>query len=206
MGRKAKITKEMVLDAAYQLLEEAGIGAVGIKPIAEKLGCSTQPVSWLFGSMTELKKELFFYAGKLLFSGMAEAVQEKDAVKAFFNTGICYISLACDHPNVFRFVSVDDPKTTVGEDLMNGASIFSSQFNSDAVDVLASQFSVPKALIGKTVQDIVIYTHGLSVMMMFDSFKMPKEKACHMIYDVGRTLLSNIGIEAPEESDLFAGK
>ena len=56
MGRKAKITKEMVLEAAYELLDEAGISAVAIKNIAAKLGCSTQPVSWLFGSMTELKK------------------------------------------------------------------------------------------------------------------------------------------------------
>ena len=61
MGRKAQITKEMVLEAAYELLDKGGIGAVGIKSIASKLGCSTQPVSWLFGSMTDLKKELYFY-------------------------------------------------------------------------------------------------------------------------------------------------
>ena len=56
MGRKTKITKEMILDAAYELLDEAGIGAVAIKSIAARLGCSTQPVSWHFGSMTELKR------------------------------------------------------------------------------------------------------------------------------------------------------
>ena len=58
MGRKTKITKEMILDAAYELLDSSGIGSVGIKQIAAKLGCSTQPVSWQFGSMTEMKGAL----------------------------------------------------------------------------------------------------------------------------------------------------
>ena len=61
MGRKTQITREMILNAAYELLDEAGIGAVAIKLIAERLGCSTQPISWHFGSMTELKKELFYF-------------------------------------------------------------------------------------------------------------------------------------------------
>ncbi|MBQ6431998.1 MAG: TetR/AcrR family transcriptional regulator, partial [Oscillospiraceae bacterium] len=51
MGRKVRITREMILQAAYEILDEAGIGAVGIKAIASRLGCSTQPVSWVFGSM-----------------------------------------------------------------------------------------------------------------------------------------------------------
>ena len=61
MGRKTKITREMILEAAYELLDESGIGGVAIKQIAAKLGCSTQPVSWQFGSMSELKKELYSY-------------------------------------------------------------------------------------------------------------------------------------------------
>ena len=75
MGRKTQITKEMILEAAFELLDESGIGAVGIKPIAAKLGCSTQPVSWQFGSMTDLKKELMMYAGGKLFGPMEEAMK-----------------------------------------------------------------------------------------------------------------------------------
>ena len=61
MGRKTRITKEMIMEAAYELLDESGIGAVAIKNLAAKLDCSTQPISWQFGSMTELKKELYEY-------------------------------------------------------------------------------------------------------------------------------------------------
>ena len=88
MGRKTKITKEMILEAAYELLDQAGIGAVAIKSIAAVLGCSTQPISWQFGSMTELKKELYFYAGEKLYSSLPQKMKGKEAVEAFFISGV----------------------------------------------------------------------------------------------------------------------
>ena len=75
MGRKTQITREMILNAAYELLDEAGIGSVAIKLIAKRLGCSTQPVSWQFGSMAELKKELYSYAANKVFGGFEKEMQ-----------------------------------------------------------------------------------------------------------------------------------
>ncbi len=82
MGRKTQITREMILNAAYELLDEAGIGSVAIKLIAKRLGCSTQPVSWQFGSMTELKKELYSYAANRVFGGLEEEMHGKEAIEA----------------------------------------------------------------------------------------------------------------------------
>lgn len=42
---------------------------------------------------------------------------------------------------------------------------------------------------------IIIYTHGLAVMMMHDSYRLPKEDAFKMVYDVGEKLLHSIGID-----------
>ena len=84
MGRKTQITREMILQAAYELLDESGISAVAIKSIAARLGCSTQPVSWHFGSMTELKKELFEYAAIKLYAPLEDAMKGREAIAAFF--------------------------------------------------------------------------------------------------------------------------
>ncbi|MCR4587661.1 MAG: TetR/AcrR family transcriptional regulator [Lachnospiraceae bacterium] len=195
MGRKAKITKEMVLEAAFSLLDEGGIGAVGIKSIAAKLGCSTQPVSWLFGSMTELKKELYFYAGHRLYDSMENAMRGKDAFEAFYATGVQYLTIACDHPNVFRFTNVDDPMETIGESIHGDNSIFSAQFDEGAARLLARQFQVPADKVGEAVRDTVIYTHGLALMMMFDSYKLPKEQAFKMMFQMGEKMLREIGID-----------
>ena len=196
MGRKTRITREMILEAAYELLDESGIGAVAIKSIALKLGCSTQPVSWHFGSMTELKKELFKYAAMKLYGPLDDAMRGKEAIEAFFISGKHYLSCACDHPNVFRFVNVDDTTKTVGEHIYSEKSIFDLQFDEDAFRMLTSQYEVSAEEIGKAVRDTVIYTHGLAVMMMFDSYRLPKDEAVRMMHDVGMKMLKSIGVNA----------
>ncbi len=195
MGRKTRITREMILEAAYELLDEAGIGAVAIKQIAAKLNCSSQPISWQFESMTNLKKELYPYAANKLYGSLEEKMKGKDAVEAFFISGVHYISQACDHPNVFRFINVDNPKDTIGESVYGDASIFTLQFDKNAARMLAAKYDKPVEMIGEVVRDTVIYTHGLAVMMMFDSYRLPKETACKMIYDMGMKMLKAIGIE-----------
>lgn len=198
MGRKTKITKEMIMKAAFELLEEGGIGAVAIKSIAAKLGCSTQPVSWQFGSMVELKKALYFYAGQKLYSIMPEKMAGRDALEAFFVSGVCYISIACDHPRTFRFLNVDDPLETIGEDIIGDTSIFSMPFDKEATKMLAEEYKTSPEMVDVAVRDSVIYTHGLAVMMMFDKFRLPKDVACKMVFDMGIKLLSDVGIEAGE--------
>ncbi len=195
MGRKTKITKEMILEAAYELLDEAGIGAVAIKSIAQKLDCSTQPISWQFGSMTELKKELLKYAGGRLYAALPGKMEGHNALKAFFISGVYYITNACDHPKVFRFVNVDDPMETIGEEFRGEGTIFSEQFNKYAVEQLCAAYPIDPEKIVETVRNAVIYTHGLAVMMIWDHFRMPKKKACRMTFDMGVTLLKEIGIE-----------
>ena len=199
MGRKAKIDKQMILEAAYELLDEGGIEAVAIKSIAAKLNCSTQPVSWHFGSMTELKKELYYYAADKLYAELPAKMAGKPAFEAFFISGVHYISGACDHPNVFRFINVDNPEKTIGESITGNSSIFMQQFDREAVKLIAAEYEIPEDELNKAVRDVVIYTHGLAVMMIFDNFKMPKEEALRMVYEVGVKIMGIIGIKPPEE-------
>jgi len=119
----------------------------------------------------------------------------KKAIDAFFASGVYYISAACDHPNVFRFTSVDDPMDTIGEPVNDGGSIFSLQFDAGAAKLLAAEYDTKPKIITETVNDIVIYTHGLAVMMMYDSYRLPKEEACKMVYNMGMKLLHTIGID-----------
>ncbi len=199
MGRKTKITREMILDAAYGLLDESGISAVGIKPISSRLGCSTQPISWQFGSMTELRRELFFYASGKVNSLMASSMAGREAVEAFFLSGVVYLTLACDHPHLFRFLCVDDPSESVGEDISKGVSIFSMQFDKAAVKMISEQYEVSSEALGAVVRDVVIYTHGLATMMIYDSMKLPKDIACKMMFDLGDRMLEGIGLVLPDK-------
>lgn len=199
MGRKAKIDKQMILEAAYELLDEGGIEAVAIKSIAAKLNCSTQPVSWHFGSMTELKKALYFYATEKSFSELPSKMENKPAFEAFFISGVHYLSLACEHPNVFRFINIDSTEKTIGERITGPGSIFENQFDKESYEIIAREYDVSEEKLRSAVRDVVIYTHGLAAMMLFDDFKLPKEQALKMVYNMGVQIMGAVGIKPPEE-------
>ena len=148
--------------------------------------------------MSELKKALYKYAADRLYGPLTEEIEGKNAINAFFVSGVRYISNACDHPNVFRFVNVDDPLSTIGERVDGNASIFTTQFDEEAAKLFAAEYDVSHEVIGEMVRDVVIYTHGLAVMMIFDNYRLPKKEACRMIYEMGLKLMKAIGIDTAE--------
>ena len=63
---KQKITKEMILDAAFTLLRTKGHEAVNARSIASQAGCSVQPIYSCYSNMPELMEELFVYTQQYL--------------------------------------------------------------------------------------------------------------------------------------------
>lgn len=59
MPPKVKITKEMVLNAAFEITRADGIEAINAKNVAAYLKCSTQPVMYNFATIEELKLAVF---------------------------------------------------------------------------------------------------------------------------------------------------
>ena len=44
MPPKAKVTREMIIDAAFEIIRNTGIEAVNARTVSKELNCSTQPV------------------------------------------------------------------------------------------------------------------------------------------------------------------
>ena len=59
MPPKPKITKEMVINAAFEVAREAGGENINARTVAKKLNCSTHPVMYHFATIEELKKAVY---------------------------------------------------------------------------------------------------------------------------------------------------
>lgn len=194
MGRKTQITKEAMLQAAFEILEQDGYTAVNIKAIAAKVGCSTQPISWQFGNMQGLRSELFTYAGNIIWGHIHPDIEGMNAIAAFFESGKAYIAAACEHPKVFRFLCVDDPG-----DLIEKKSNYMDMLGDKYVkEMLALEIKLSNEEINKLVSEIVIYTHGLATMMLWNSFKLEKEDAFKLVYEHAERVFKDYGINASE--------
>lgn len=58
MPAKAKVTKEMIIDVAFEIARESGAENINARTVAERLHCSTQPVMYHFSTIDELKRQL----------------------------------------------------------------------------------------------------------------------------------------------------
>ena len=59
MPAKAKVTKEMIIDAAFEIARETGAGNINARTVSERLNCSTQPVMYHFATIEKLKRAVY---------------------------------------------------------------------------------------------------------------------------------------------------
>lgn len=102
MPPRAKITKEMVIDAAFEVAREVGGESINARTVAKKLNCSTQPVMYHFATIEELKKAAYAkadgYHSEYL---MNIESPQKDVM---LGIGLNYIRFAIEEPHLFRFL------------------------------------------------------------------------------------------------------
>lgn len=99
---KAKITKDMIIDAAFEVTRTIGAENVNARTVSEKLGCSTQPVMYHFAKIEDMKKAVYakldrFHAEYLM--------NIKEPLKGIMlGIGLNYIRFAIEEPHLFRFL------------------------------------------------------------------------------------------------------
>ena len=101
MPPKTRITKEMVLDAAFELVRESGVESVNARTIAKRLNCSTQPVMYLFKRIEDLKRALYDKADWYHSDYLMRIDDPEDRM---LGIGLNYIRFAIYEPNLFRFL------------------------------------------------------------------------------------------------------
>lgn len=100
MPPKVKITKEMIIDAAFEIARSEGAENINARAVSKKLGCSTQPVMYHFKTIEELKKTVYVKADEY-HSEYITNIQSENPMK---DIGLNYIRFAETEKNLFRFL------------------------------------------------------------------------------------------------------
>ncbi len=102
MPPKAKITREMILDTAFEIVRKEGADKVTARSISEQLNCSTQPVLYYFSTVEEIKKAVYTKADE--YHGAYLMNIEMTNENPMLAIGINYIKFAIEERNLFRFL------------------------------------------------------------------------------------------------------
>ncbi len=102
MPPKTKISKQMILDASFEIVREKGHEMMSARTIAEKLGCSTQPVMYNFKTIEEIRRATYeladeYHSGYIMPKG-------DERYNPLMQLGLNYVRFGYEEKNLFRFL------------------------------------------------------------------------------------------------------
>lgn len=100
MPPKTKITRDMIIDAAFEIARREGAENINARAISGKLRCSTQPVMYHFKKIEEIKKAAYHKTDEF-HSAYITDIRSDHPMKEI---GIRYIRFAVEEKNLFRFL------------------------------------------------------------------------------------------------------
>ena len=101
MPPKSKITRDMILDAAVEVVRQNGFENINVRTVSAQLHCSTQPVMYHFSTMEALKKAAYARVDQLHSAYMMDIPPEQYPI---LGIGLNYIRFAVEEPQLFRFL------------------------------------------------------------------------------------------------------
>lgn len=106
MPTKIRISKEMILDAAFEIVRQDGMEKLSNRELANKLKCSIRPIYYQFENVEEMQQELYKkieqYFYKFLLDNMIEGIPQYKQV------GMNYIKFARKEKKLFQTLFMSD--------------------------------------------------------------------------------------------------
>ena len=200
MARKVQISKEMILQAALEMLIRKGYSAINIKMLSKEIGCSTQPLVWHFENMEGLRKALAEYALNYANEKMRSCMQ--NGMEAFVDFGIAYINLAFDEPNLFKYLYMSGES---GFQAGGFAVLVNADENAVIAGKIAGYVKISKEDASHFLQNIMIYTHGLASFIASGIITSSKEEVKAMVKQTANVFLSQANAKMTK-GEIYANK
>lgn len=153
MPPKAKISKEMILEEAFQIVRTEGADRMTARRISERLKCSTQPVLYYFATVEEIKAAVYQradeYHTRFLMNG------EHTHGNPMLGIGMNYIRFAAEERNLFHFLFQSNEFSGAG--LME---LVQAEALEPVLQVLRQEAGVTKEEAKEIFSTLFIFVHG----------------------------------------------
>ncbi len=165
---KQRITREMVVDAAFALAREGGMERVLVKDIAARLSCSVQPIYSCFRNMEELRRAVEGRTAQFLADYLSARLAPGDL---FRSTGRAYVQLARDEPELFKIFIL---RRREGVSSLDG--LYRAEASPGVADTIAGSLGLDQAAARRLHLDMLIYTVGLGTIFSVSTPGIPAEE------------------------------
>lgn len=168
MPAKAKVTKEMILDAAFAVAREAGAENINARTVSERLHCSTQPIMYHFKTIEALKRKTYAAADRYHSEYLMDLKRPQRGV--MLGIGMNYIRFAIEEPHLFRFLFQSD--------LFDGTTLLELIDAEPLTPVLSAMqgaLNISMEQTKKVFLTVFLFAHGYASIIANNSLKCDEE-------------------------------
>lgn len=165
---KQKITKKMIIDTSFSLARTGGMEQVLVKNIAEKLGCSVQPIYSYCSNMDVLRREVMEAAAGFVREFVAKRV---DPAELFSSTGRAYVELARQEPHLFKLF-IQHPRTGIS----SLEELYAAETDPRVAPAIAEQMHIREEAAKQLHLNMLIYTIGIGTIFSSTTPGIPVEE------------------------------
>lgn len=177
MPPKIKINKDMIIKNALEIVDKNGFEALNARGLAESLNCSVQPIFRVYGSMEELKLNIYKEIEKIYNEKMVQNLNSLDG-NAFLNMGMFYIHFAKEHTNYFKILFMMDNFQDISVTEIAGSTVG----DDEVIQMIMQLANLERDKAQQLFSGIWLMTHGIATLCATNN--------CTMIDDEIKTLLS----------------
>lgn len=165
---KQRITKEMIVDAAFRIARQSGMENVLVKNIADELGCSVQPIYSYFQNMDGLRKEVSNQARNFVQEYIGSHMDRNDL---FRSTGRAYVQLAGEEPHILKIFILQER-----ENISSLRDIYETETNPQIAQAIAEEQGICLESARQLHLNMLIYTIGLGTIFSVSSPGIPMDE------------------------------
>ena len=164
-----RITKEMILNAAFDITRNEGIEKLSNREIAKKMNCSIRPIYYQFKNSEELYKALYNKINSYFYDFIMKNIA--DDIPHYKQIGINYIKFAQEETNLFKVLFMSPsrnlPNTFVETDKTGFAGVVAAiKLSTHLSDKAIKSFHTK----------MWIFVHGIATLTVSRSFKFTDEQ------------------------------
>lgn len=164
-----RITKEMILNAAFDITRNEGIEKLSNREIAKKMNCSIRPIYYQFKNSGELNKELYNKIDRYFYDFIMKNMIGD--IPPYKQIGINYIKFAQEETNLFKVLFMSParnlPNTFVETDKTGFAGVVAAiKLSTHLSDKAIKSFHTK----------MWIFVHGIATLTVSRSFKFTDEQ------------------------------
>ena len=160
MPAAKKVSKEEIIDAAVEVLRVGGFSSINARSVAQKLGCSTQPIYLSFKSMEELKTALTERAIKLHTQRVRASLRAHEGNDSRYSSyGMGFVKFAAEEKQLFRWLYLEGKQF---------GPYRNDVLLSEVIEVIVDEFGYSEETARRFHQDMIYYSYGLAILANTD--------------------------------------